>query len=135
MRSQNTEEAITPKRYLKAFLFGTVVGVVLLTVIGLIFALAYTMVDLPDGVLIGMMLVASAGSGMGSGYVAARLIGRKGLIIGGMNGILLSLTFFLLGIAFFGIELTLIQGIKTVLIIFFSVCGGIFGVNNKKVRI
>lgn len=135
MRTRNTAEGLTPPRYIKAFLFGILAGAALLAVIYLLFAALYTVSDLSYGVLLGMVFVATALSGFFSGFTAARMIGSRGLLAGGINGLLLSLLFLAAGVCFFSAGLSLMQGIKMLILLFSSVCGGIFGVNSKKIRI
>lgn len=135
MRGQNNEENPTRMGYLKAFMFGQLAGAISFLVIALLFALLYMAIDLPFLVLSVLVLVEIALAGAVSGYVSAGLVGKRGLIIGGINGAIGSLLFLVLGLLFFSSGISWGESFKMILILFSSICGGIFSVNRKKIRI
>ena len=134
MRSQNTAETSAAQRYLKAFLTGLLAAGVIMTGIYMLFAVVASMTDLPSAFLMGIVFLGIIAAGFFSGYIAARLTGNKGLLTGFVNGLAAAVLFLIISVCLFSSGLSLMLGIKLFLLVFLSACGGIFGVNSKKVR-
>lgn len=134
MRAQNTTETPALQRYFKALLFGVLSAGLILTVIYMAFAVIATVTDLPSVFLTGIVFFGIISAGFFSGYIAARLIGSKGLLTGLVNGVVLAGLFLIISLCLFLSGMTVMLELKLILLVFLSSCGGIFGVNSKKVR-
>ncbi len=134
MRGESRQEQNGIKQLVTGLLIGVAVGVLLWAGITAGCALLYAFVDLPDFVLLLLSFFCTAFSGFFSGFIHARYIGKKGMVVGALNGVVLAVVYLLLGLILFSCGIGLSQLLKTVLVVLLSVCGGIFGVNSKKIR-
>ena len=131
MRMQTIESSGT-SRYIKSFLFGQLFGVIALFVSYIIFAVVVTAIDLPAFALNLLVIVGLGIAGLVSGYFSAKAVGNKGLVIGFISGMMMSLLFLLLSVLLFSCKWNWMLGIKLIVIGICAVFGGIFGVNSKK---
>ena len=131
MRMQTIESSGT-SRYIKSFLFGQLFGVIALFVSYIIFAVVVTAIDLPAFALNLLTIVGLGIAGLASGYFSAKAVGNKGLVIGFISGMMMSLLFLLLSVLLFSCKWNWMLGIKLIVIGICAVFGGIFGVNSKK---
>lgn len=131
MRMQTIESSGT-SRYIKSFLFGQLFGVIALFVSYIIFAVVVTAIDLPAFALNLLTIVGLGIAGLVSGYFSAKAVGNKGLVIGFISGMMMSLLFLLLSVLLFSCKFNWMLGIKLIVIGICSIFGGIFGVNSKK---
>ena len=134
LMNANAAEASAGQRWFKALLFGLLTAGAMMTGIYMLFAIAAVMADLPSVFLTGIVFFGIIAAGFSSGYIAARLTGSRGLLTGVVNGMAAAALFLIFSLCLFSSGITLMLGIKLLLLIFFSGCGGIFGVNSKKVR-
>ncbi len=82
-----------------------------------------------------MLIIDAIGVLLGS-YIAARINKSQGLILGLLNGFIVFVALVICGFATTSESLTIITGLKAVIILLFSAFGGIKGVNVKeKIRI
>ena len=131
MRMQTIESSGT-SRYIKSFLFGQLFGVIALFVSYILFAIVVTAIDLPPFVLTLMTIIGLGIAGLICGYFSAKAIGNKGLVIGFISGLMMSLLFLLLSVLLFSCKWNWRLGIKLIVIGICAIFGGIFGVNSKK---
>ena len=133
MRTQ-TVESSGASRYIKSFLFGQLFGIVALCFCYILFAIVVTAIDLPSFALNLMAIIGLGFAGLISGYFSAKAVGNRGLVIGFISGMMMSLLFLLLSVLVFSCKFHWMLGIKLIVIGICSIFGGIFGVNSKKRR-
>ena len=133
MRTQ-TVESSGASRYIKSFLFGQLFGIAALCVCYILFAIVVTAIDLPSFALNLMAIIGLGIAGLISGYFSAKAVGNRGLVVGFISGMMMSLLFLLLSVLVFFCKFHWMLGIKLIVIGICSIFGGIFGVNSKKRR-
>ena len=133
MRTQ-TVESSGASRYIKSFLFGQLFGIAALCVCYILFAIVVTAIDLPSFALNLMAIIGLGIAGLISGYFSAKAVGNRGLVVGFISGMMMSLLFLLLSVLVFSCKFHWMLGIKLIVIGICSIFGGIFGVNSKKRR-
>ena len=120
--------------WLRAIIFGVLVGTLVVIGLSALFAFAIVKLNVP-ATAISVVVTASAaiGSFVG-GLIAAKIIGKKGLLVGVGLGlvffaILFFASFFITDGSSFAENLT-----KYIAVLVAAMIGGIFGVNLKKSR-
>lgn len=121
--------------YIKSTMISVLIGEVATIISILIFAMSICFVDMPTVMYDIFVTLSAIIGGIVSGYFNGRIIKKKGYIVGGACGIVISTvliilkTTFFITISFYGMI------VKIILVILFSILGGILGVNRKTKRI
>ena len=120
--TMNENNSLKLQDYIKPFIFGTVSGTVLILILFALFAVAITKFSISAGIL--SLLVVIAGG--------LRIIGRKGLVIGLVSGVIFVIILAISSLASAGSfgggqSLT-----KFIVILAAAALGGVLGVNSKK---
>lgn len=116
---------------LRPILIGLCVGVVSCTLLLLLAAFLFRSVDVPLGASAPVAIAAAALSALVGGWTAARAARSRGLLIGGLCGLLLFLIILLCGLFRGGVN----SGYAVVKLAALTLCGaigGVLGVNRKR---
>ena len=116
------------------YLIGLGIAAVVSTVLMVVFALLMTFVDLSDGIvtLLGVVSL-STGALLGSYYVGTK-IKKGGLLLGIINGFIIVILNFVLGIILKGLDFTPMFFVKILSVIISSLVGGVYAVNKVAKR-
>lgn len=120
--------------YLKPILMGTIFGIILISVLFLIFALMVSKLNMP---VPSISIIVTICGGLGSfvsGFVSSKIFKKKGILIGILSGLILSLLILILSIVFSGNILGGESISKYIVILISSILGGVLGVNSKSYR-
>lgn len=134
MRGESRQQQNSIKQAVAGLLIGATAGVAVWLALTAGCAALYAFFDLPDLVLLLLSFFCIAFSSFFSGFVHARFVGKKGMVVGALNGVALAVFYLLVGLLIFSCGMGLSQLFKITLVILLSACGGIFGVNSKKIR-
>ncbi len=119
------------KQILVSVGIGVLVGSCVLLLIFAIMALLILHSNLSIALIHPIIIVCGGIEGFVSGYLAARLYHKKGLLMGLICGVVLSLIIFIMTIFSTGLLISASEFAK-ILIVCVSACfGGVFGVNSK----
>lgn len=113
-----------------SILIGTIVFVILLP----LFALIVTLLDLDISSTGPLASICIGISSAISGYIAARKIKRKGIVIGGLCGLIIFFLIKLISLLINSSGITLITFIHLIIIVLSGCIGGIIGVNSGEKR-
>lgn len=132
--TMNENNSLKLQDYIKPFIFGTVSGTVLILVLFALFAVAITKFSISAGILSLLVVIAGGLGAFLAGYIASRAIGRKGLVIGLVSGVIFVVILAISSLASAGSfgggqSLT-----KFIVILAAAALGGVLGVNSKKSR-
>lgn len=130
----NENNSLKLQDYIKPFIFGTVSGTVLILVLFALFAVAITKFSISAGILSLLVVIAGGLGAFLAGYIASRAIGRKGLVIGLVSGVIFVVILAISSLASagnFGGGQSLT---KFIVILAAAALGGVLGVNSKKSR-
>lgn len=117
--------------FLRAVLFSVLAAVLVVTALIALFALVLSFITIPPVVLSGMTIATLMLAGFVSGYLAAKSIRKKGVLVGAVCGAAISILLFLLaGILFECTGWQLIT--KTLVVMAAASIGGVLGVNSRK---
>lgn len=122
------------RKWVLPVLFGTAIGLVGTAVILTVFALILTLQDVPQGVILPLIIGAMAVGAFLGGYICARIAGKKGLVYGFLSGLLYYLILTLLSLAVMHFSLDASQAIKLGMALAASCVGGVLGVNGRGKR-
>lgn len=131
---EKKNQSIDAHALVKPILFGLILGAVVTFLMLMLLALILSVKDFPPAAAVAM---SSAAAGIGAffaGFTAARIVGRKGLLLGLACGALLYVIITLISLAVSPGGFTALSLIKLVIVLLASVIGGVLGVNTRKVR-
>ena len=120
---------------LKGVLWGVLAGETVTVLLLLLFALVMTLAGLPLAAADWLSAIAFCFGAFASGFFASRIVKQKGLLIGLICGVILTVIMFLIGTVFSKIDTSLFLLLKAAGSILFGIIGGILGVNRKQRRI
>ncbi len=130
--NRNREQASVVSRLVRAVLIGAVAGVVAGVLFLLAAAAVMASVDIPARAVTPIAMVGVALAALVGGFIAARMLRERGLLIGAGCGLLI---FFIVALAGFTVE-SAVAGtllfLKLALTVGFGALGGVFGVNMKR---
>lgn len=109
-------------------------GALVITVVLMALSLLLSLKNIPQMLVMPMVLVALGVGAFAAGHLAARLTHEKGLVMGLCCGALLFLLLWLFGLRINENSLGVIAIIKLAVALVFSALGGVTGVNVKKHR-
>lgn len=119
-------------RYIKAFGIGILGGALVIALLFVVCALLVTKLSIPASAIILMVAVCSAIGAFVCGFLSAKIIHTKGVVMGLIAGALMLVVLMLASLIFsgrFAVENWLT---KTVVVLVSAALGGILGVNTKK---
>ena len=125
----NSQKQTAP--FLRPLLVGLCIGVVSCTLLLLLAALLFRSVDVPTDAAAPVAVTAAALGALFSGWVAARVAGNRGLLIGCACGLLLFLTILLIGLIRGNVEVGY-AAVKLAALTLSGAIGGVLGVNHKR---
>ena len=120
---------------LKGVLWGVLAGETVTVLLLLLFALVMTLAGLPLAAADWLSAIAFSFGAFASGFFASMIVKQKGLLIGLICGVILTVIMFLIGTVFSKIDTSLFLLLKAAGSILFGIIGGILGVNRKQRRI
>ena len=120
---------------LKGVLWGVLAGETVTVLLLLLFALVMTLAGLPLAAADWLSAIAFCFGAFASGFFASMIVKQKGLLIGLICGVILTVIMFLIGTVFSKIDTSLFLLLKAGGSILFGIIGGILGVNRKQRRI
>ena len=120
---------------LKGVLWGVLAGETVTVLLLLLFALVMTLAGLPLAAADWLSAIAFCFGAFASGFFASMIVKQKGLLIGLICGVILTVIMFLIGTVFSKIDTSLFLRLKAAGSILFGIIGGILGVNRKQRRI
>ena len=120
---------------LKGVLWGVLAGETVTVLLLLLFALVMTLAGLPLAAADWLSAIAFCFGACASGLFASMIVKQKGLLIGLICGVILTVIMFLIGTVFSKIDTSLFLLLKAAGSILFGIIGGILGVNRKQRRI
>lgn len=119
--------------YVKALIFGTIVGCIsillLMCILSLLLLLTGT---LPYDYLVWISILISAIGVFLGGYISASVTKEKGLLIGALCGIIIFIIIFLSGMFFTTDKISSITLVRLIIFILTGALGGIKAVNKKE---
>lgn len=130
MQIQKKVEQSTAGKTIITFLSGVFWGMIVWLAANIVFAAVTTAIDCSDFILNVLAVIGLAAGGFTAGAVTAKKVGKKGMAVGLASGGILAVLLLIAGVICGG--MTWMLGIKLLVVLFLSVCGGIFGVNRKK---
>ena len=122
------------KGYFKKILLGLIGFVVTFFLITSIFAAVLTYVDLPDSAVTVMSMATIAISNIVGAFIASKLNGKFGAIIGAVFGSLTFLVITIISLAISKDSVTIMTLLKAMISVICAVLGGILGVNLQPKR-
>ena len=125
----NSQKQTIP--FLRPLLVGLCIGVVSCTLLLLLAALLFRSVDIPTGAVTPIAVTVAAIGTFLAGWVAARVAGSRGLLIGSACGLVLFLTILLIGLIRGNVEVGF-AAIKLAALTLSGAIGGVLGVNHKR---
>ena len=128
--NQRTASSWSPM--IKAILTGGVVGLLFCIVFSAFFAFVLLKYDAAPAVVTGFSIVVSALSSVASGFTAAKILRKNGLLVGLISAVLLLLILTAIGMCTCGVQFTSGFMIKTAVMCVCGILGGIIGVNLRK---
>ena len=120
---------------LKGVLWGVLAGETVTVLLLLLFALVMTLAGLPLAAADWLSAIAFCFGAFASGFFASMIVKQKGLLIGLICGVILTVIMFWIGTVFSKIDTSLFLLLKAAGSILFGIIGGILGVNRKQRRI
>lgn len=118
----------------KPLLVGTIAGALTVIVVLLICSFAVSCFSLPTAAMRAMAIITVAAGGFAGGYGAARAFRKKGLLIGGVVGVILALILTVAGVLFTQQAPAMQSLSKFAILMVSAMIGGILGVNAKSKR-
>ena len=125
---------IFSKNIIKPLIIGFIISIVVSFLAIIIFAVTATNIDISDEGLTVMSIISMIIGAFAGGFVSAKVLKEKGLIIGAINGLLF---FFIMTLISFIVSREPMSSISLIKILSFTIAsmlGGIFGVNIKHKR-
>lgn len=125
---------IFSKNIIKPLIIGFIISIVVSFLAIIIFAVTATNIDISDDGLTVMSIISMINGAFAGGFVSAKVLKEKGLIIGAINGLLF---FFIMTLISFIVSREPMSSISLIKILSFTIAsmlGGIFGVNIKHKR-
>lgn len=120
--------------YVKALTIGILFGAITILLLFVIFSLAIVKFNFPASAISLVVILSSAIGALVSGFLAAKIVHQKGILVGLMSGLLFSLILLLSTLLFSG-SFNIGENIsKYAAILAASIIGGVFGVNSKSHR-
>ena len=121
-------------RYLKPILLGTAAGAVVIAFVLMLLSLLLSLQNIPQMLIMPMVLLALAIGSFAGGWVSAKAVHEKGMILGLCCGALLFIVLLLIGQGIEENSVGILAAIKLVVSLMCGAFGGVFGVNYKKRR-
>ncbi|MEG2429431.1 MAG: TIGR04086 family membrane protein [Oscillospiraceae bacterium] len=118
-------------QYIKSTLLSVLFGEIATIISILLFAFLLSFVDVPVIMYDVFVTLAALFGGIVAGYFNGRMIKKNGYIVGGICGVIISIILIALKSTFFVALPYSFIIVKILLVILFSACGGILGVNHK----
>lgn len=134
MYQKNNNNSSKTAEWLSPVLRGSLLGLAAILLFFILSALLLSFGILPLGVAPAVASVSMAIGSFLSGWVAAKKLGKNGLIIGLICGVALFLLFTIIGLAAFGQTPQLSTLIRLIIFIVSAAIGGILGVGNSNKR-
>ena len=131
---EKNRDAFDFRTLVKPVIAGLILGAVVTFLMLMLLAVLLTVKDFPASAAVAFSSIAAGIGAFFSGFLAARIVGRKGLMIGGLTGILLYLIVTLISLAVSAADFTLLSLVKLAIILLAAVIGGVCGVNTRKRR-
>lgn len=122
-------DSVSVFKWIKPVLLSTAIGLLCTSVLLMIFAFVLTLQDLPQGAILPIAIFAMAVGTFLSGYLSARIVGKKGLMCGFLSGLFCYLILAIVSLSVMHFTLDAAQGIKLAVALVTSCFGGIVGVN------
>ena len=119
---------------LKPIVRGIIVGIVVIAILFVLFALVMSFNILPISAATVVSSIAIAAGSFLSGFFSAKKLTKNGLIIGTICGFLLFILFTIIGIAAFGSAPGASTLIRLLIFVTSGAIGGIIGVGNTNKR-
>lgn len=129
---QNKSEKSKILYYSKLVGISVLVGLLVCTLILMLFSLIISVKDVPEFVIRIMSVVAVSISAFVAGYVAAKLIKSKGMLVGLLNGAILFMLFYLTNLFLIKTEDFSALPIKVAIVLLSAGLGGVLAVNVKR---
>lgn len=132
MKAEQVREPVRAGRMIRPVLGGLLFGMIVSLVCIGIFALIFTLRDLPQAAVQPMASVSLALGALAGSVFAARAFGAKGMLVGAVSGLLLFLILYVVGAAMHRIDTGTLALVKLILSILCGCIGGIAGVNTRR---
>ena len=129
---QNKSEKSKILYYSKLVGISVLVGLLVCTLILMLFSLIISVKDVPEFVIRIMSVVAVSISAFVAGYVSAKLIKSKGMLVGLLNGVILFMLFYLTNLFLIKTEDFSALPIKVAIVLLSAGLGGVLAVNVKR---
>ena len=134
MKGKFSDSPSTFEAYLKPIVRGIIVGIVVIAILFVLFALVMSFNILPISAATVVSSIAIAAGSFLSGFFSAKKLTKNGLIIGTICGFLLFILFTIIGIAAFGSAPGASTLIRLLIFVTSGAIGGIIGVGNTDKR-
>lgn len=122
------------QRWLLPVLFGAAMGLLVTSAILTVLSLILTLQDIPQGIIQPLAIVSMAVGALVSGYLAARIVGKRGLLCGLLSGTVCCLILLVLSLAITDVSTDITQGVQLILALAASAFGGVMGVGSRNKR-
>ena len=134
MKGKFSDSPSTFEVSLKPIVRGIIVGIVVIAILFVLFALVMSFNILPISAATVVSSIAIAAGSFLSGFFSAKKLTKNGLIIGTICGFLLFILFTIIGIAAFGSAPGASTLIRLLIFVTSGAIGGIIGVGNTNKR-
>lgn len=124
---------IIDKKLLRCLIIGILCGIAVTAILTVICSFVIMISGKYPADAISFISLAFLGiGGLAGGYIAARLNKNSGLIVGGLTGFIIFLIILIAGLSSSFGTVTLFTLYKLIVLVIFSMLGGILGVNKQK---
>ncbi|MDF2567700.1 MAG: hypothetical protein K0R90_1156 [Oscillospiraceae bacterium] len=125
---------VKTNRYLKPIAFGLIAGFIVTILSLVVFAFIMAYKDIPQSLISTMAVVAAGLGGFVSGFTSAKLAKNRGLFIGAVTGVIISVVILLSATMVLKESIGILALTKFVVVIVSASIGGIMGVNSRQKR-
>lgn len=120
------------KRFMRPAIFGVVAGVITCTVLLVLVSCLMLLNDFPYEMLVLLTTIIFVIGGFTAGYISAKKTRERGMVMGLMCGIILSLLLCIGNIAVHGASFGMTGLTKFVCVMIAAALGGVLGVNKRR---
>lgn len=125
----NSEKTLS---FIKPFVWGILFGLITIILLLFTFSIIITKIDLPKPILSVLSTISVGLGAFVASFICGKIMKARGLMIGIICGIFISIFILLIGVTVFHNPISTIGIIKLVVIIVSSLIGGVIGVNIRR---
>ena len=131
---EKNRDAFDFRTLVKPVLAGLILGAVVTFLMLMLLAVLLSAKDFPASAAVALSSIAAGIGAFFAGFLSARIVGHKGLLVGFITGIMLYLIITLISLAASAGDFTILSVVKLAIVLLASIIGGVCGVNTRKRR-